>query len=97
MVHCIDICKVNAWLIYRRYCEPMEITKKRQLSLLKFTYNIATALINAGRTVNPFCRPSKRKSAELDVIPVGIYMFKVNNRNTSTRCEICSKLIIMTP
>ena len=29
--------------------------------------------------------------------PVGIYMFKVNNRNTRTRCEICSKLIIKTP
>ena len=24
-------------------------------------------------------------------------MFKVNNRNTRTRCEICSKLIIKTP
>ena len=29
--------------------------------------------------------------------PVGIYMFKVNNRNTRTRCEICSKLTIKTP
>ena len=28
--------------------------------------------------------------------PVGIYMFKVNNRNTRTRCEICSKLTIKT-
>ena len=28
---------------------------------------------------------------------VGIYMFKVNNRNTRTRCEICSKLKIKTP
>ena len=26
--------------------------------------------------------------------PVGIYMFKVNNRNTRIRCEICSKLTI---
>ena len=26
--------------------------------------------------------------------PVGNYMFKVNNRNTGTRCEICSKLTI---
>ena len=26
--------------------------------------------------------------------PVGIYLFKVNNRNTRTRCEICSKLTI---
>ena len=29
--------------------------------------------------------------------PVGIYMFKVNNRNTRTRCEICSKSTIKTP
>ena len=26
-----------------------------------------------------------------------IYLFKVNNRNTRTGCEICSKLIIKTP
>ena len=25
------------------------------------------------------------------------YMFKVNNRNTKTKCEICSKLIMKTP
>ena len=28
--------------------------------------------------------------------PGGIYLFKVNNRNTRTRCEICSKLTIKT-
>ena len=27
-------------------------------------------------------------------VPAGNYMFKVNNRNTRTRCEICSKLTI---
>ena len=27
----------------------------------------------------------------------GNYMFKFNNRNTRTRCEICSKLTIKTP
>ena len=26
--------------------------------------------------------------------PVGIYLLKVNNRNTRTRCDICSKLTI---
>ena len=31
------------------------------------------------------------------MIPVGICMFKVNNGNTRTRCEICSKLTIKTP
>ena len=30
-------------------------------------------------------------------IPVGYYMFKVNNRNTRTRCEICSELTIKIP
>ena len=31
------------------------------------------------------------------VNPTGSYMFKVNNRNTRTRREICSKLTIKTP
>ena len=30
-------------------------------------------------------------------VPVGNYMLKVNNRNTRTRYEICSKLTIKTP
>ena len=29
--------------------------------------------------------------------PACNYMFKVNNRNTRTRCEICSELTIKTP
>ena len=29
--------------------------------------------------------------------PAGIYLLKVNKRNTRTRCEICSKLTIKTP
>ena len=29
--------------------------------------------------------------------PAGIYLFKVNNRNTRIRCEIGSKLTIKTP
>ena len=30
-------------------------------------------------------------------IPVGIYLLKVNNKDTRTRCEIRSKLTIKTP
>ena len=33
----------------------------------------------------------------LQSIPVDIYLFKVNNKNTRTRCEICSKLTMKTP
>ena len=29
--------------------------------------------------------------------PAGIYMFKANNINTATRCEICLELTIKTP
>ena len=31
-----------------------------------------------------------------DLYLVGIYLFKVNNRNTRARCETCSKLTIKT-
>ena len=31
------------------------------------------------------------------MFPARIYMFKVDNRNPVTRCEICSKLTIKTP
>ena len=30
----------------------------------------------------------------INYYPVGIYMFKVNNRNSRTRCEICSHLTL---
>ena len=29
--------------------------------------------------------------------PAGIYLLRVNNRNSRTRCEICSKFTIKTP
>ena len=31
------------------------------------------------------------------MIPINIYLFKDNNKNTRKRCEICSKLIIKIP
>ena len=30
-------------------------------------------------------------------LPAGIYLLKVNNKNTRTRCEICSELTIKIP
>ena len=37
------------------------------------------------------------QSTEDKCFPAGIYLLKVNNRNTITRCEICSKLTIKIP
>ena len=31
------------------------------------------------------------------VLSAGIHLLKVNNKNTKTRCEICSKLTVNTP
>ena len=36
-----------------------------------------------------------RTKKEID--PANIYLFKVNNRNTRKKCEICHKLTIKTP
>ena len=33
---------------------------------------------------------------DIGLNPAGIYMFRVNNRNTRARCEMCSKLKIKT-
>ena len=45
--------------------------------------------------------PDEYKAVIICAIPKvnssGIYMFKVNNKNTRTRCEICSKLTVKTP
>ena len=38
-----------------------------------------------------------RKILTNSLIPAGIYFFKINNGNTRTLCEICSKLTIKTP
>ena len=44
--------------------------------------------------MNRFC---KIFSIQIIINPVRIYLLKVNNKNTRTRCEICSKLTIKTP
>ena len=37
------------------------------------------------------------KSDVNNVFPAGIYLLKVNKRNSRTRCETCSKLTIKAP
>ena len=39
----------------------------------------------------------RKRFERIYIYPAGNYMFKVNNRNTRTRCETCSKLTIKTP
>ena len=39
--NCLDISKVNAWLLYRRYRKQLQTPKNEQLSLKKFIEQIA--------------------------------------------------------
>ena len=50
---------------------------------------------NMMTSIKNFC-PIKIKFKITSFWP-GIYLFKANNRNTKTKCEICSKLTINTP
>ena len=39
----------------------------------------------------------EKKILKMSLTLAGIYLLKVNNKNTRTRCEICSKLAIKIP
>ena len=54
-------------------------------------YNLAKCFVSVLKHVDMVFEKTKK------VNPTDNYMFKVNNRNTRTRCEICSKLTIKTP
>ena len=56
------------------------------LSEISENFNYSTALVILRQIILGFCS-----------YPAGNYMFKVNKRNTRTRCEISSKLAINAP
>ena len=61
LVHCADICKVNAWLLYTRYATQLSISKKKQLTLVQFTTIVAGGLIFSCK---PIDRPTSWKTIE---------------------------------
>ena len=70
--HCVDIAKVNAWLLYRRHCKQQGIPAKRQLPLLNFVLQLSDTLTAKKET--PVMqrlpgRPPKRRSLEMDETP----------------------------
>ena len=64
--HLVDICKVNAWLLYRRHCQQRGLPARQIKSLMKFSCEIAEALIYANKAADKPTRgrPSKRASTE---------------------------------
>ena len=69
--------------------------------------NIVYKLMNERKSVYFFCSqgcPVGKSLLEANVpimpislFPAGIYLFKINNGNARTVCEICSELAIKTP
>ena len=53
LFHCVDIAKINAWLLYRHHCDQQKVPKKLQIPLLKFTSSIALALTKSGTYETP--------------------------------------------
>lgn len=54
--HVIDMCTVNAWLLYRRHCKQMNI--KKTLSLLQFKTDLTHVLLLSGNKTPKRGRPS---------------------------------------
>ena len=53
LFHYVDIAKLNASLLYRRYCYQQKVSKKLQMLLLKFTSSAALALTKSGTYETP--------------------------------------------
>ena len=61
VVHLLDICKVNSWLLCRRYATQLKIPVRWQMKLDEFASKIANALIYRGKPSDrPVARPKKR-------------------------------------
>ena len=60
-------------------------------------YRVQQKFINNYVSVTKFNELWKHKHNTEETCPAGIYLFKVYNKNTRKRCEICSKGIIKKP
>ena len=63
LFHCVDVAKLNAWLVYRRRCNQLKVPKELELHLMKFTMmKAASALIKSRTIQRTVGHPSKRTS-----------------------------------
>ena len=112
IIHALDMCKVNAWILYRRYSDQLRIPKKNQLPLLAFSSKVAAGLTVASKPLERSVgRPRKHKSIEdavagpgrriLTPTPVNCVRTDQTShwpcyRDSKGRCRFCKKGIILT-
>ena len=91
-----DVSVKTCWFSYDRESSKIfDCNIKNVNELINFdslwnyqgTYGFPT--ISGEIEVNLFASIRVRSEIWRGSLPVGIYMFKVNNRNTRTRCKIC--------
>ena len=103
-----NVGKIFLKLVKRYFPKENPLHKISNKNTLKVSYNcmgnIASVLsaqngnILYSKKGEFCCNCRSRTVCPFDnKVPAGNYMFKVNNRNLRTRCEICSKITIKTP
>ena len=83
------VCKKR--LCKKRVCKSLGGKKTRTLSKKLHFFQIVFCSLCI------FNKNNIAKQVVVNALPAGIYLLRVNNRNNRTRCEICSKLTMMTP
>ena len=86
--------------------DPKMSESKKNITQVKVQFKFAIDLTLSEVGFLQFQSPPPKKNCYrcLNLVNIftvssstGIYLFKVNNGNTKTMCEICSKLTIKTP
>lgn len=71
--HLFDMTVVNSWLMYRRDAESLGVPKKKQDSLLRFKFRLASSLLKAGKrnSTSKRGRPSSVENAHIAQKKIG--------------------------
>ena len=62
ITHCVNISNVDAWILYKRFSDQLDVPKKEQSSLLDFTKEVSGALLPAGKGPTEAADKKRRSS-----------------------------------
>ena len=86
--HCVDIAKVNAWLLYRRHADQLKINKKKQYTLLKFVMEISDVLVKEDDLIQSNARGRGRPSqVSLERVETELMASKRRKMSIPTPCN----------
>ena len=101
MIHCLSIQEKSLYLIVFLTESIHPPLFSLSLPIICFGFFILHVYIDLLLPINKYFRVDERfhtftREKSSSNHPANVYLFKVNNRNTRKRCEICSKLTIKT-